>query len=77
MTEETKNTIKVDDIEYNIDDLTEAQKRALQHIADLNTKIINTNFQLEQLQVSQASFKQILKNSLVEPKEEAQADSEK
>jgi|TARA_B110000858_G_C17634800_1_gene395256 hypothetical protein len=77
MTEETKNTIKVDDIEYNIDDLTEAQKRALQHIADLNTKIINTNFQLEQLQVSQASFKQILKNSLVEPKEETQADSEK
>ena len=77
MTEETKNTIKVDDIEYNIDDLTEAQKRALQHIADLNTKIINTNFQLEQLQVSQASFKNILKNSLVEPKEETQADSEK
>lgn len=77
MTEETKKTIKVDDIEYNIDDLTEAQKRVLQHIADLNTKIINTNFQLEQLQVSQASFKNILKNSLVEPKEEAQADSEK
>ena len=77
MTEETKKTIKVDDIEYNIDDLTEAQKRVLQHIADLNTKIINTNFQLEQLQVSQASFKQILKNSLVEPKEETQADSKK
>jgi hypothetical protein len=77
MTEETKKTIKVDDIEYNIDDLTEAQKRVLQHIADLNTKIINTNFQLEQLQVSQASFKQILKNSLVEPKEKTQADSEK
>ena len=77
MTEETKKTIKVDDIEYNIDDLTEAQKRVLQHIADLNTKIINTNFQLEQLQVSQASFKNILKNSLVEPKEETQADSEK
>ena len=77
MTEETKNTIKVDDIEYNIDDLTEAQKRALQHIADLNTKIINTNFQLEQLQISQAAFKNILKNSLLEPKEETQADSEK
>jgi hypothetical protein len=77
MTEETKKTIKVDDIEYNIDDLTEAQKRVLQHIADLNTKIINTNFQLEQLQVSQASFKNILKNSLVEPKEETQADSKK
>lgn len=77
MTEETKKTIKVDDIEYNIDDLTEAQKRALQHIADLNTKIINTNFQLEQLQISQAAFKNILKNSLLEPKEETQADSEK
>ena len=77
MTEETKKTIKVDDIEYNIDDLTEAQKRALQHIADLNTKFINTNFQLEQLQISQAAFKNILKNSLVEPKEKTQADSEK
>jgi hypothetical protein len=77
MTEETKKTIKVDDIEYNIDDLTEAQKRALQHIADLNTKFINANFQLEQLQISQAAFKNILKNSLVEPKEKTQADSEK
>jgi hypothetical protein len=77
MTEETKKTIKVDDIEYNIDDLTEAQKRALQHIADLNTKFINTNFQLEQLQISQAAFKNILKNSLEEPKEETQADSKK
>lgn len=77
MTEETKKTIKVDDIEYNIDDLTADQQRALQHIADLNTKIINTNFQLEQLQIGQASFKNILKNSLVKPKEEAQADSEK
>jgi hypothetical protein len=77
MTEETKNTIKVDDIEYNIDDLTEAQKRVLQHIADLNTKFINTNFQLEQLQISQAAFKNILKNSLEAPKEEAQTDSEK
>jgi|TARA_R110000796_G_scaffold157758_1_gene274493 hypothetical protein len=77
MTEETKKTIKVDDIEYNIDDLTEAQKRALQHIADLNTKFINTNFQLEQLQISQAAFKNILKNSLEAPKEEAQTDSEK
>ena len=77
MTEETKKTIKVDDIEYNIDDLTEAQKRALQHIADLNTKFINANFQLEQLQISQAAFKNILKNSLVGPKEETQADSEK
>jgi hypothetical protein len=77
MTEETKKTIKVDDIEYNIDDLTEAQKRALQHIADLNTKFINANFQLEQLKISQAAFKNILKNSLLEPKEETQADSEK
>ena len=58
MTEETKKTIKVDDIEYNIDDLTEAQKRALQHIAA---------FKVDGLGYEQ----------LEEPKEEAQADSEK
>jgi hypothetical protein len=73
MTEETKNNINIDGAEHAIDDLTPEQKKILAHIADLNTKIQNVNFQIEQLRIAQSAFKTLLKNSLNAPEEEAPA----
>jgi|TARA_R110001592_G_scaffold317187_2_gene593876 hypothetical protein len=73
MTEETKNNINIDGADYAMDDLTPEQQKILTHIADLNTKIQNVNFQIEQLRVAQSAFKTLLKNSLNAPVEEAQA----
>jgi len=73
MTEETKPTVTIDDKEYIIEDLRDGQKRTLNHIADLNSKILNSNFQLEQLKIAQHAMKNILSQSLAEPIEEAQA----
>ena len=73
MTEETKPTVTIDDKEYIIEDLSDTQKRTLNHVADLNSKILNSNFQLEQLKIAQHAMKNILSQSLAEPIEEAQA----
>lgn len=63
MTEETKPTLNIDGTEHLIDDLDDTQKRTLNHIADLNNKIANANFQLEQLKIAQSAMKNILKAS--------------
>ena len=63
MTEETKPTVNIDGEEYAIEDLNDTQKRTLNHIADLNTKILNAHFQLEQLKIAQSAMKNILKAS--------------
>ncbi len=63
MTEETKPTITIDGTDHAIEDLDDVQKRTLNHIADLNNKIANANFQLEQLKIAQSAMKNILKAS--------------
>ena len=74
MTEETKNNINIDGSDYVMDDLTPEQKKILAHIADLNTKIQNANFQMEQLKIAQSACKSILKNSLTAAAEETPAE---
>ena len=58
------NVIVIDEVEYDIDDMTEGQKALVNHIADLTRKINGTQFQLEQLQVGAQAFTNALKESL-------------
>ena len=56
--------ITIDDIEYNTEDFTEQQVILTNHCLDLDRKISNMNFQLQQLQVGKDSFLKMLKESL-------------
>ena len=56
--------ITIDDIEYNTEDFTEQQVVLTNHCLDLDRKIANMNFQLQQLQVGKDSFFKLLKDSL-------------
>ena len=47
--EEKKPTIRVNDKEYLIDDLTDQQKKMIEHMIDIGRKISQTQFQLDQL----------------------------
>lgn len=58
--------ITIDDIEYNTEDFTEQQVILTNHCLDLDRKISNMNFQLQQLQVGKESFFKMLKESLEE-----------
>jgi hypothetical protein len=56
--------ITIDGIEYDTNDFTEEQIILTNHCLDLDRKISNMNFQLQQLQVGKESFFKMLKESL-------------
>jgi len=64
-----KNLITVNDIEYNIEDMTDAQKAMLNHVQDLDRKLGNAQFNLDQLSVGREAFVKMLAESLEAPAE--------
>lgn len=56
--------ITIDEVEYDTADFTEQQIVLTNHCLDLDRKIGNMNFQLQQLQVGKDAFFQALKDSL-------------
>ena len=70
MSKNEKNLITVDDIEYNIEDFTDAQKTMLNHINDLDRKLGSAQFNLDQLSVGREAFVKMLAGSLEITEEE-------
>ena len=65
MSENTKKTqITINDVSYNFEDLTAEQQTLFNHCIDLDRKISNTTFQLDQLQVGKDAFIKLLETSL-------------
>lgn len=64
MSKNEKNLITVNDIEYNVDDFTDAQKTMLNHINDLDRKLGSAQFNLDQLNVGRSAFVTMLADSL-------------
>jgi hypothetical protein len=61
-----KTPITVNDIEYFVDDMTDAQKTMLNHVNDLERKLANARFNLDQLAVGREAFINMLAVSLEE-----------
>jgi NADH/NAD ratio-sensing transcriptional regulator Rex len=74
MTEENNKVITINDVDYTEDQLTDQQKVIINHIGDLDRKIRNTQFSLDQLTVGKEAFVKMLTDSLeAEETEEAAA----
>ena len=72
MAKQEKNTITVNDVEYNVDDFTDEQRTLLNHVTDLDRKLGNAQFNLDQLMVGREAFVARLAASLeAEPQEVA------
>jgi hypothetical protein len=71
MAEKQTKTIKINDVEYTEDQLTDQQKVFVNHVADLDRKIGSTQFNLDQLQVGKQAFMSLLTASLEVPAQEA------
>ena len=67
----TKTPIQIDGVEYQFEDMTDQQKVLVNHVADLDRKINNAKFSLDQLQVGRDAFMMMLKQALEQPAEEA------
>jgi hypothetical protein len=63
--------ITIDGVEYDSATFTEEQVTLTNHCLDLDRKIANMNFQLQQLQVGKDSFLRMLKASLEVEEQEA------
>lgn len=64
MSEKKTQTIVIDDVEHNLDSMTDEQKMLVNHCLDLDRKIASTQFNLDQLNVGKQAFIQMLKQSL-------------
>lgn len=70
MAKDEKNTILIDDVEYDLDSFTDQQKALLNHINDLDRKLGNAQFNIDQLNVGRRAFFDMLVASLTEEKSE-------
>jgi len=59
-----KQTVTIDDKEYNVDDLEQDQIAFLNHITDLDRKMAQMRFNLDQLQAGRDTFARLLNESL-------------
>ena len=71
MAKDEKKTITVNEVEYNLDDFTAQQSAMLNHVQDLDRKLSNAQFNLDQLMVGREAFVQRLAASLEQPQEVA------
>ena len=67
---EKKPIITVNEKEYLVEELNDSQKVMVNHILDINRKIGQTQFQLEQLQVASTAFNNMLTQQLEAEEEE-------
>jgi len=74
MAKNEKKTITVNDVEHNIDDLTEQQVAMVNHIADLDKKLGSLRFNMDQLNVGREAFVNMLTASLAEEENAEEAE---
>jgi hypothetical protein len=70
MAKHENKTITVNDVEHNIEDLTEQQIAMVNHIADLDKKLGSLRFNMDQLAVGREAFVNMLAKSLEKPPED-------
>ena len=70
-----KTPITVNDIEYNVEDMNDKQKAYLNHVQDLDRKLGNVQFNLDQLSIGRQKFVELLAESLENPEEVEEAET--
>ena len=74
MAKNEKKTITVNDVEHNVADLTEQQVAMVNHITDLDKKLGNLRFNMDQLNVGREAFVNMLAASLAEAENAEEAE---
>jgi len=74
MAKNENKTITVNDVEHNIEDLTEQQVAMVNHIADLDKKLGSLRFNMDQLNVGREAFVNMLTASLAEVESAEEAE---
>lgn len=64
--DEPKTVISIDSEDHILEEMTAEQQTLIRHLTDLDQKILQANFNLQQLQVSRDAFFTMLKSTLSE-----------
>ena len=75
MTEEQKDIIIIDDTEYEFDSLEDKQKYIVNQIRDLNVKVAQAQFSIDQLRTAQNAFTNMLVSSVKEESVDTNQDN--
>ena len=67
MAKDEKKTITVNDKTHNLEDLNERQMVMVNHLQDLERKLSNARFNVDQLTVGKDAFITLLEESFNEP----------
>ena len=70
MGNDKKTPIKIDEVEYMYEDMTQEQQMIVNHVEDLSRKIASSQFNLDQLNVGKQAFVNLLKEALTKKPEE-------
>jgi hypothetical protein len=74
MAKNEKTAITVNDKDYFVEDMTQEQQVMLNHVNDLDRKLANARFNLDQLSIGREAFVNMLAASLeAEPVEDTAA----
>jgi hypothetical protein len=73
MAKDEKKTILVNDVEYNLEDFTAEQSALLNHVNDLDRKLANAQFNLDQLNMGRQKAVELLAASLEAEPEQVEA----
>jgi hypothetical protein len=76
MTEQTKETITINEVVHVVEDMSLDQKYMVSQLKDLQQKINNTTFALDQCKVATKAFTQALVADLAREKAEKDAPAE-
>jgi hypothetical protein len=76
MSNETKDMITINEQEYDVGEMNDQQKYAVNQIRALNNKIVNAQFELDQLRAAYDMFSRVLVDSVQPPVEEENKDNE-
>ena len=61
---EQPQKVTINDVDYNVDDLTQEQIAMVNHVADLDRKISSSQFNIDQLNVGRGAFMTMLTKTL-------------
>jgi len=67
-----KTPITVNDTEYFVEDMNDTQKAYLNHVQDLDRKLNNAQFNLDQLSIGRQKFVELLADALENPPAEVE-----
>jgi hypothetical protein len=69
MTTENKDIITINEQEYDVAEMTDQQKYAVNQVRSLNSKIANAQFEIDQLRAAYDMFSRVLVDSVQQAEE--------